>query len=52
MIAAGGGSGGGRGALSAHPADVLIREVIDTSRAVSAEEVGWIVRRVATAPFN
>lgn len=38
--------------FSRHPADQLIRELIATGRAATAEEVGRIVARLATAPFD
>jgi hypothetical protein len=38
--------------LSPDPIDQLIREVIDTPRAVTTHEVQRIIERIASAPFN
>jgi hypothetical protein len=38
--------------LSQDPVDQLIRELIRTRRAATSAEVGQIIRRVASAPFN
>lgn len=37
--------------LSQHPVDRLIRELVDTNRAATAEEVVRIIDRMATVPF-
>jgi hypothetical protein len=38
--------------LSQHPVDLLIRELIQSGRPASDEEVAQIIERIATAPFN
>lgn len=38
--------------LSQHPADRLIRELIQTGRAATEDEIERIVERMATAPFD
>jgi hypothetical protein len=38
--------------FSQHPVDRLIRELVQTGRAATADEVERIVERVATVPFN
>lgn len=40
------------GDLSQHPADRLIRTLIESRRSVAAGEVAQIVERMATAPFG
>lgn len=37
---------------SEHPADLLIREILQSGRAVSADELHRILSRVAAAPFD
>lgn len=47
------GEGGAReGVLSRHPVDRLIRELIQSGREATLEEVEQILARLATAPFN
>lgn len=48
----GDGSSRGLNECSAHPDDVLMRELIRTGRQATPEEVERIVNRVATAVFN
>lgn len=50
MSSAGGGTSGGE--FSQHPADRLIRELIQTRRNVGAGEIERIIERVATSPFD
>lgn len=38
--------------LSSHPVDRLIREIIVADRQASPEEIGDIVERIASAPFD
>lgn len=38
--------------ISQHPVDRLIRELLRTGRAATPEEIGRIVERLATAPFD
>ena len=41
-----------RGELSRHPTDRLIRDLIETGRRVTPEEIERIIERMATAPFE
>lgn len=41
-----------RSALSQHPVDLLIRELLRTGRPAATEEIAQIIDRMATAPFN
>lgn len=42
----------GDASVSQHPADRLIRDLIRTGRPVTEEEVGRIIERLASAPFD
>ena len=41
-----------RGELSQHPTDQLIRDLIDTGRQATPEEIARIIERMATVPFE
>ena len=51
-MTSGGGGGGQRGGLSQHPADRLIRDLIETGRQATPEELEQIIERMAMAPFE
>jgi hypothetical protein len=51
-LGGGGGQNSSGARLSQHPVDRLIRDLIDTGRQATAEEIAQILDRMATAPFE